>query len=114
MALAVGFNSHRGDAIVVNSMDRLVTANGSAAAISVPSATAEAPVPSRAAARDPASVTVVTWVLVLLLAAVAVAALVYMVVRNRPQPAVRQLDLAAREQMLHDVRRWIETPEAAK
>ena len=114
VALAVGFNSQRGDAIVVNSMDRLVTASGSAAAIAAPVAPPDASVPARAAGRDPASVTVVTWVLVLLLAVVAVAALVYMVIRNRPRPAVRQLDLAAREQMLLDVRRWIDTPEAAK
>jgi flagellar M-ring protein FliF len=113
VALAVGFNAARGDAIVVNSMDRLVAASG-APAIAGPAladaGAADAPIPAPAGAKpDQASVQVVTLVLAGLLALVAVVALAWTRARRaaykRAQPPA--LDDAAREKMLVDVRRWI-------
>jgi flagellar M-ring protein FliF len=114
VGLAVGFNPARGDAIVVNSMDRLVAtgtapAAAPAAAADIDAASVAAPPVAARSAPDKASVTVVAWVLAGLLVAVAVAALARARARR---PAYRQaqapmLDDAAREQMLVDVRRWI-------
>jgi len=105
VGLAVGFNAARGDAIVVNSMDRLVTASAAPAAAAAPEAAAAVPLPAtRTPDRD--SVKVVAWVLACLLA-LAVAAAVLLVRRRRPAPQALLLDDAARDKMLADVRHWI-------
>jgi flagellar M-ring protein FliF len=110
VGLAVGFNAQRGDAIVVNSMDRLVTVApqvlpGAGVPLIAPPAAAPA-----TAQPDPASATVVIWVLAGLLVLLVLAAALYLALRRRaPQPVVL-LDNAGREQMLLDVRRWIATP----
>lgn len=115
VGLAVGFNAVRGDAIVVNSMDRLVAASATAAAIWPTPADVgadEAPPPAPAAGRgkpDQAAVQVVILVLAGLLVLAAAASLAWIRSRRaaykRLQPPV--LDDAAREKMLVDVRRWI-------
>lgn len=113
VGLAVGFNAGRGDAIVVNSMDRLVAASAAPATaapamVDVAAADVPAAAPGRAKP-DQASVQVVIAVLAGLLALVAVGALVWTRSRRaahkQAQPLV--LDDAAREKMLVDVRRWI-------
>jgi flagellar M-ring protein FliF len=113
VSLAVGLNSARGDAIVVNSMDMLVDA-GTAVPPALPTADAGAARPAAARpAPDPRSVRVVAWVLAGLLAAVsALAVLGWRRVRRRAPPARLGLSEAARQQMLASVRQWIEAPAA--
>ncbi len=113
VSLAVGFNGQRGDAIVVNSMDRLVTAS---TAPGVPAASAvdnNIVIPGKVSGPDPMSAKVVIWVLVALLALVTIAGLVFLVLRRAPARAPLLLDNAGREQMLADVRRWIATGDEA-
>ncbi len=111
VSLAVGFNVQRGDAIVVNSMDRLVSA---APVVNIPMATSDSTLSSSAATPtravpDPASVKVVIWVLLGLLVAFCVAALAYASRPRRVVP-VALLDDAARQKMLLEVRGWIAKP----
>jgi flagellar M-ring protein FliF len=124
VALAVGFNSQRGDAIVVNSMDRLVSLGASAdgqppAAVPALDAAAAVVAPPLAATRgtvskvpDRASADIVVWVLAALLLACVAAALAYAGLRRRAahRPAPALLDEAARARMIVEVRRWIATP----
>lgn len=108
VSLAVGFNSERGDAIVVNSMDRLVNA---APVAGVAQPAADLPdMPPAARKPDAASVRVVIWVLSGLLAAILLAAAVIVASRRKVAASVPALDHGAREQMLADVRRWIAAP----
>jgi len=111
VSLAVGFNSERGDAIVVNSMDRLVSASPMSGAAPAAAAAADAAGPAAVPGKpDPASVKVVIWVLAALLVLMVLAAAFFLATRRRAQPAPVLLDAAGREQMLTDVRRWIATP----
>lgn len=111
VALAVGFNALRGDAIVVNSMDQLVTQGRIVENVPFQPAGDAAPLTHTPGSRDPESVAVVTWVLAVLLALSVVAAVVYFILRRRaPPPVVRQLDQAGRERVLVAVRQWINTP----
>lgn len=108
VGLALGFNVQRGDAIVVNSMDRLVTPSSSVAPeMSRANAIAGAVPLVAPATPDRESVKVVAWVLAALIAIVVLAGLFYAVLRRRRQPPVLLLDATAREKMLLDVRRWI-------
>lgn len=112
VSLAVGFNAQRGDAIVVNSMDRLVTSGTARASDMMVSG---APVEGAAVAASPGqpdatSAKVVVGVLVALLVLLVLAAVVYALLRRRQVRPVMLLDSAGREQMLLDVRRWIATP----
>jgi flagellar M-ring protein FliF len=110
VALAVGFNAERGDAIVVNSMDRLVTPAAPDPALAD---SAAAPVPAPASsARDAASVNVVIWVLAGLAALLAAGLLAWLFMPARRAPPQRQrlLTEAEREKMLIEVRAWIDTP----
>lgn len=110
VALAVGFNAERGDAIVVNSMDRLVTpALAAADEETAEAAGAAAPAPA-APKRDAASVEVVIWVLAGLAALLLAGLPAWLFVPRRRAAAPRQLTAAEREQMLLEVRAWIETP----
>jgi flagellar M-ring protein FliF len=111
VALAVGFNAERGDAIVVNSMDRLVTP-AAAATDAAPADTAAEAAPAAPAGRDAASVNVVIWVLVALAALLAGGLLAWLLMPARRAPPQRQrlLTAAEREQMLIEVRAWIDTP----
>jgi flagellar M-ring protein FliF len=107
VALAVGFNAERGDAIVVNSMDRLATP---AAAAPDPAPLESAP-EAAPAARDAASVNVVIGVLVALAVLLAgLLAWLFMRPRRAPAQPQRLLTAAEREQMLIEVRAWIDTP----
>lgn len=112
VALAAGFNSQRGDAVVVYSMQAL---SGQAATPS-PAAAAEAAdtaVEAAPAQRsvDPASARKVVMVLGGA-AAVAVFGLLCYALLSRRRPAARaRLDAAGREQMLIKVRQWIATPD---
>lgn len=116
VALAVGLNAARGDAIVVQSMDSLV-----AAAVSdpvpgaVPATAGTAPPQARPASGpmpDPASATLVMWVLLAMLAFSLAAGLWILRARRRPVPAKLLLGDKEREQMLADVRAWVQAPPA--
>ena len=110
VALAVGLNAGRGDAIVVSSMASLVTPAEPVAALA-PAAAAIAPAAVPAPGSDPRSTRVVVWLLAALLAAALVAgALLWRRARAPSQPRRLPLSEAARQQMLADVRQWIDTP----
>ena len=117
VALAVGFNSARGDAIAVNSVDRLINGADPAAtsALAVPAAPlsdAPAGVPAKAARTpDSQSATVVVWVLAATLVVAVLGGLSLLWRRGRTSGRVT-LDDAARARMLADVRQWIDTPAA--
>lgn len=110
VSLAVGFNAQRGDAIVVNSMDKLATP---ALAAAVPGVPDEA-VPEARPARDAASVNVVIWVLAALAALVATGLVARLLTPAQRAPARTALDVKEREKMLLDVRAWIDAPQAAE
>lgn len=108
VALAVGFNEQRGDAIVVNSMSDVAGAARSA----VPAATLENPPAANniektaAVAPKAADMQVVVTVLTAILGLLIIAVLVWLA-RRRPVGAPRRLlDDAARARMIEDVRRW--------
>jgi flagellar M-ring protein FliF len=106
VALAAGFNEQRGDAIVVNSMGDLVNTLAPAQAV----APEQAPVaPSSATAADQTEArAVVVWVLAGLLLAALLAAIAVAARRRVPATEPRALDGAARQQLLADVRLWID------
>ncbi len=107
VGLALGFSAQRGDAIVVNSMDRLV--NAQAAPTAVPAAAAVSVSPTAGESRgipQRESLEVVAWVLAALVVLMALAVLVHALLRRRAaRPEL--LDGAARARMLSDVQRWI-------
>lgn len=107
VGLAIGFNAARGDAMVVNSMDRLAPVASSVAA-SLPSGgeSASAAMPTIATVRPSERV---IWALAALLLFVVLSVLILAIRRRRvAQPVV--LDAAARARLLADVRAWIEVP----
>lgn len=108
VALAVGFNAERGDLIVVNSMDRLVTP--APVITGVPLADTEVPAPAAQLARDPKSVDIVAWVLGALAALLVIGLLVWLFRPAPRAPSRRLLTAAERAQMLQEVRVWIDTP----
>lgn len=120
VTLAVGFNSQRGDAVVVYSMDQFAGPAGAGVDAAVPAALAAAatdlrsvPPASPGGHAAAASRPVAQVVQVALLAALVLAVLLYLVWRRARQPAAVRLDPAARAALLNDVRRWIAAPGAA-
>jgi flagellar M-ring protein FliF len=121
VGLALGFNAQRGDAIVVNSMDRLVNAVVAPAVpmLDVASAAPASALVNAAASGtrgtpDQASGKVVAWILAGLIALIALAVLIYLLRGRAPSPAL--LNEAQREKLLHEVRRWVaaqDTDDAA-
>jgi flagellar M-ring protein FliF len=110
VSLAVGFNAQRGDAIVVNSMDKLATPVLAATLPATPDMTV---LPAAPAGRDAASVTVVIWVLAGLAGLLMLALVAWLLVPRRRAPARIALDLQEREKMLLNVRAWIDAPPVA-
>lgn len=115
VGLALGFNAQRGDAIVVNSMDRLVDRESVSLVRDMPDVpalganSAAARVPD--AAQSQASQAIVVWILVVLVATMALAAMAHALIRRRARRRTMPLDAAAREKVLLDVRRWIAMQE---
>ncbi|NRR31464.1 flagellar M-ring protein FliF [Oxalobacteraceae bacterium] len=112
VALAVGFNSARGDAVVVTSVDAVARAAATPvvhAGAAIDTAASDAQPQAKPVKPAAASLTVV-GVLAILLGVVALGALVLMG-RRRSAPAPKRLSVAEREQMLNNVRQWIATPE---
>lgn len=115
VALAAGFDSRRGDAVVVYSMHSLAAQQAlvepasaiASADTAVGTAAPGAVKPEQAAARN-----VVPW-LAGLAGLVALAAVAFgLGSRRRVVARPARLSAAQREQMLHDVRQWIATPAA--
>jgi flagellar M-ring protein FliF len=117
VGLALGFNAQRGDAIVVNSMDRLVDIAAPPAAtldVAAPAPSGSTTVVTKPgvverterALPDRESVAVVAWIQAALVVLIILALLVHALLRRR-KPAVVPLSAAQREKVLHDVRRWI-------
>lgn len=120
VALAAGLNDARGDAIVVNSMQALVSAGTAAGTEAVPAAMpATAPPVAAAVARrgpDADSAAVVIGVLLVLLVLVLAGALLAFGRRRaqpQPQPQRPALSEAERRAMLENVRGWIDSPAPA-
>ncbi|PKB13899.1 flagellar M-ring protein FliF [Janthinobacterium sp. 64] len=109
VTLAIGFNSQRGDAVVVYSMDKFALAAERAPAVAAPSAD----VPLQAA---PVTVaTTLQWpvaaVLLAILAVLALACTLYLLFKRRNRRrAEKRLDPIARQQLLNEVKQWIATP----
>jgi flagellar M-ring protein FliF len=110
VALAAGLTPARGDAIVVSTLDSLVTGEPAqtAPAQAVP---AVDPMPASLPARKPAQSTpdVAWWISVLLALAVGAGA-VAMRLRTRRAAARPRLDAAQRARLVADVRQWIQAP----
>lgn len=114
VSLAVGFNAERGDAIVVNSMERLVGLSAPAAVVAEPSPETAAPAaPERKPDAASANVVIAVLAVLLVLAVLAFAAAQLGRRREARRRPVPRLDSAQREQMLSDVRAWIATPADA-
>lgn len=117
VGLAVGFNSQRGDAIVVNSIDRFAARDGQAepaAAMPTLDGTSGPEVQAAAPrkAPDPRSATVVQWLLGALLALAVGALMVWLGAARRAGARRIALDDAGRARVLAEVRQWIDTPTA--
>ncbi len=112
VALAAGFNSQRGDAVVVYPMRALAAPQAPAVAPDAAAAvgdTGSAASPAAAAA-NPAAARGVVTVLAALAAIVVLTAVVFGLAGHRRQPVPVRLSDAEREKMLSDVRQWIATP----
>jgi flagellar M-ring protein FliF len=108
VALALGLNTDRGDAIVVNTMDDMVNAvvaKGNAEDAPPVQAGPKEPVASRADAR------IVVSVLSALAGGVLLGAFFYF--RRPARKKSPRLDEASRARMLADVQRWINSPASA-
>jgi flagellar M-ring protein FliF len=115
VALAAGFNSQRGDAVVVYPMRALAAPQAAAVAPDAAAAvgdTGSAASPA-AAAPNPAAARGVVTVLAALAAIVVLAAVAFGIAGRRRQPVPVRLSDAEREKMLSDVRQWIATPAPA-
>jgi flagellar M-ring protein FliF len=115
VALASGFNSQRGDAVVVYPMRALAAPQAPAVAPDAAAAvgdTGSAASPAAAAA-NPAAARGVVTVLAALAAIVVLTAVVFGIAGRRRQPVPVRLSDAEREKMLSDVRQWIATPAPA-
>ena len=115
VTLAVGFNSQRGDAVVVHSMDKFTnptTAGQPASSASQAdlalrsSANMSAPAPA-AKDKDHSKL----WILLAVLVCVLLGLLIFTALRKRPSAQHAQLDDAARAQLLAKVRAWTESAQ---
>lgn len=109
VAAAAGFNARRGDAVVVYAMNALATPQPSPAAAVDGSAIAEEVATQPAALSSSRMVAPALGGLAALLVLVAIG---FSLGARRKQAAAR-LTAAEREQLLRDVRQWIEPPDAA-
>lgn len=113
VSLAAGFNSQRGDAVVVYSMNKL---SGAMPVSSVADAAAASAAADESAARPAApersqaapSARHIVWVLTLVLALAVLAGTGYVWLEARRKAARRSLSQAERERLLAQVRLWIE------
>lgn len=114
VALAAGFDSRRGDAVVVYSMHSLaaqqVLVQAAAPADGVEAALTAAAPAGAAKAADGAAARSVVPLLAGLAGLIVLAAVVFGWAARRRRPTPVRLSAAQREQMLHDVRQWIATP----
>lgn len=117
ISLAVGFNSQRGDAIVVHSMNTLAKAGAEPAQPQAAAAASDATTlqsteskrsEERKDERAASSSASVIWIIALLLAAIAAAAIIYFRIGAKRNAGPRRLSDAEREQMLANLRQWIE------
>lgn len=116
VALAVGLNAARGDAIAVSSIDQLANPVPPAAVLPAADPIATEAAPRIAAAGGTDASGKVVPVLALMLAVVLAGGLMFMWrlrAARAAQPAIARLDDAARARMLSDVRRWIANAESA-
>lgn len=119
VALAIGVNQERGDAVVVSSMDQIVNANVLAAAAAPAASAAPAPALATEHAAAPGrsidAGSAVVWILCALLSGAGVVALLRQRSGRRAAPAPQRLSDAEREKMLSDVKAWIAAaPEGGK
>ncbi|WP_070361179.1 flagellar basal-body MS-ring/collar protein FliF [Duganella sp. HH105] len=115
VALAAGFDSRRGDAVVVYSMHSLaaqqVLAQQAPAAADAETAATDAHAGAAGKPADGAARNVVP-VLAGLAGLVVLAAAAFVLGGRRRRAAPARLSAAQREQMLHDVQQWIAAPQA--
>lgn len=116
VALALGFNSQRGDAVVVYSMNKFAppsepapVAVKPAPAVPVTAVSAVAVSPAIAVQAWP-----VAYVLLSILVILCLLCILYLFFkRHKRRHAEKRLDPAARQQLLNEVRQWIATPAGA-
>ncbi|ATQ74320.1 flagellar M-ring protein FliF [Massilia violaceinigra] len=114
VSLAAGLNGGRGDAIVVNSMQTLVSASPAADVVPAASEPATAaPLPAKRGPDADSAAVVIGVLLVVLAIVLAAAALAWRASRRRAQPVRTALSDAERRAMLDNVRNWIDRPADA-
>ena len=112
VGMAVGFNAQRGDAITVQPLDRLVTRPAPAAESEVPPPRIEKPVASVAHDWRANGVDIAVGLLGLI--ALLASAIHYFVTRRGSPPASgEQLSASERNQLLADIKTWIEAEKIA-
>ena len=125
VGLAIGFNAERGDAIVVSSMNRLTapdtmatdaaTASDAAASIAATdSAHGTSSIRSGIVSNAHMSLRAILIFALLFVAAMALGIFLLLGKREQNKRAARQLANASRDQVLKDVRQWIQGPVQAE
>src|SRR5450830_465 len=114
VALALGFNSQRGDAVVVYSMDKFALP-AERTPVSAPPATVVPAAVLPAAAVPAVAMAARSWsvvyVLLVTLSVLCLACILYYFFRRyKRRRAEVRLDPAARQKLLNEVRQWIVTP----
>lgn len=119
ISLAVGFNGPRGDAIVVHSMNTLAKAGADLPAQpqAAASTASDAATPQSVELKRPeerkgesgsSSPALVIWIIALLLVAIVAVSITYFRTGARRNAGPRRLSDAEREQMLVNLRQWVE------
>lgn len=114
VALAIGFNPQRGDAVVVHTMDQFAGPVVLHTAPQEDTAAASKQAADTAQAKQEArqSPMLVAAVLAGILVAVALGLLAWTMGGQRRKTQAARLDPVARQQLLQDIRGWIATPDA--
>ncbi|MFZ6646135.1 flagellar basal-body MS-ring/collar protein FliF [Undibacterium sp. TJN25] len=127
VSLAVGFNSQRGDAVVIYSMDKLVHGGLEGAPVAV-AGHDDAETQQAATDKPPGTVHAnllpgtdrteffkyFLFVLGAVVLAIAVIVVLVAIGRGKRRPVARHLSPAEKEQMLQKVRSWIDSPSVSK
>jgi flagellar M-ring protein FliF len=116
IALAIGFNSQRGDAVVVRTVGKVTGADGASPDSAVPnnaslSDAAMEKLPTEKGASMSALPNLVIWIIGVLLVAVTAGGVGYIWLNRKNRVSRKPLSQVEREEMLINVRQWIHGPQ---